>query len=493
MKKYKIASIASEVAPFSKTGGLGDVTRSLPKSLKRLGHEVIVITPFYKQLIDEKKLGLKKVYSDVSVYMKDSKEITVSYWKGELMRGLPVYFVSADNYFGKQKSLYGYDNDNERFYVFDVAALKLLTLLKFDADIIHCNDWHAGLVPELLKKQFNQSETLQHAATVFTIHNLGYQMGHNWWEVPGPKRDTGITQLPDIENQKAFERVNFTKRAILHADIINAVSETYADEILQSNFGQDLHRILQNRKEKLFGVVNGIDYIEFDPNRDPHLAKQYSSAKPERKLINKEAIQKKYKLEVDPAACIIVMTSRIAEQKGFDILLPIIPALMQLHIQMVFMGDGDKDYIKEIAKLSKQYPKRIAVVGWEENKKDETMLYAGGDLALFPSRFEPCGTNQLKSMRYGCIPVAREIGGLSDTVTDVDTKAPDSNGFVFSDYDSFAFLAAIARAYAHFQHPISWKELVMRAMQQSNSWELPARKYVELFKKALKFKNDAKG
>ncbi len=492
MKKYKIVSIVSEVAPFSKTGGLADVARSLPKSLKRLGHDVIVITPFYKQIIDAKQYNLRKIYADVPLHIEAGLDLTVSFWKGELMRGLPVYFVSADNYFGKRKSLYGADNDNQRFYVFDVAALKLLLLLQFEPDIIHCHDWHAGLVPELLKKQFNQSESLQKAATVFTIHNLGFQMGHNWWEIPGTKRDTGITPIPDIANQKAIERVNFTKRAILHADVINAVSETYADEILQRNFGQDLHRILQNRKEKLFGVVNGIDYIEFDPGRDPHLSKQYSSTKTERKLVNKEVIQKRYKLDNDPSACVIVMTSRIAEQKGFDILLPIIPALMHLRLQMIFMGDGDKDYIKLISKLTRQYPKQIALTGFDDNRTDETMLYAGGDLSLFPSRFEPCGTNQLKSMRYGCIPVAREIGGLSDTVTDVDTKAPESNGFVFTDYDSFAFLTAIARAYAHFQHPISWKELVMRAMQQSNSWELPARTYVELYKKALKFKHDAK-
>jgi starch synthase len=490
MKKYRIVSIASEVAPFSKTGGLADVARSLPKSLKRLGHDVIVITPFYKQLIDAEQYGLKKIFADVPLHIAGNLDLTVSFWKGELMRGLPIYFVSADTYFGRKKALYGSEKDNQRFYIFDVAVLKLLLLLQFEPDIIHCHDWHTGLVPELLKKQFNDSESLQKAATVFTIHNLAFQLGHNWWEIPGPKRDRGITPLPDIKNEQDFERINFTKRAILHADVINAVSETYADEILQKNFGQDLHRILQNRKEKLFGVVNGIDYLEFDPNNDPGLTQNYNTAKAQHKLVNKETLQKRYKLAVDPAACVIIMTSRIAEQKGFDILMPIIPAMMDLHTQLVIMGDGDKEYTKQVTKYAKQYPKRIALASFEENPGHETMLYAGGDLSLFPSRFEPCGTNQLKSMRYGCIPVAREIGGLSDTVTDVDTKAPESNGFVFTEYNAFAFLAAIARAYAHFQHPISWKELLVRAMQQSNSWELPARKYVELYKKALKFKHN---
>lgn len=492
MKKLRIVSIASEVAPFSKTGGLADVARSLPKSLKRLGHDVIVITPFYKQLIDAKLFNLKKIYSDIPVYIKGNLTITVSYWKGELMRGLPIYFVSADNYFGKSKSLYGSPKDNKRFYVFDVAALKLLLLLQYEPDIIHCHDWHTGLIPELMKKQFNESDSLKKAATVFTIHNLVFQLGHNWWEISGAKRDHGITQLPDIDNEVEFERVNFTKRAILYADVINAVSETYADEILQKNFGQDLHRILQNRKEKLFGVVNGIDYGEFDPARDPGLSSTYTSAKTQLKLVNKEALQKRYRLKNDPDACTIIMTSRIAEQKGFDILLPIIPSIMDLRAQLIIMGDGDKDYVKSIAKLQKKYSRQLALVSFDGHEGHETMLYAGGDLSLFPSRFEPCGTNQLKSMRYGCIPVAREIGGLSDTVTDVDTRSAESNGFVFHDYDAFQFLAAIARAYAHFQHKKSWQELVTRAMEQSNSWELPAKKYVQLYSKAQKFKHDAK-
>lgn len=490
MKKFRIASLASEVAPFSKTGGLGDVTRSLPKSLKRLGHDVIVITPLYRQIIDAEQLGLKKISDDIDLRIGKEFTTPVSFYKGELMRGLPIYFVAADHYFARKKTLYGSASDNRRFYVFDVAALKLLLLLQFKPDVIHCHDWHTGLVPELMKKQFGASETLANAATVFTIHNLAFQFGHNWWEVPGPKRDNGLVQLPDINDEAPIERINFTKRAILYADVVNAVSETYAEEILNKNYGQDLHRILQNRKDKLFGVVNGIDYGEFDPARDPGLPKQFNHGKVQNKVQNKEALQKLFHLENDATACVIIMTSRIAEQKGFDILLPIMPSLMELNTQFVFLGDGDKEYLKKLAKLIKHYPKRIALASYDTDAQKETLLYAGGDLALFPSRFEPCGTGQLKSMRYGCIPVAREIGGLSDTVTDVDTGDEQSNGFVFENYDSYSFLAALSRAYAHFHHPITWHKLVERAMLQSNSWELPARKYIELYKKALKFKKN---
>jgi starch synthase len=490
MKILSIISISAEVAPFSKTGGLADVARSLPKSLKRLGHSVVVITPYYRQVIDREKYGLKKIFADVPLTIGKHTDVKINYYRAELMRGLPIYFVGCDKYFGRKKQIYGSEHENRRYMIFDAAALKLIELLKLKPDIIHCHDWHTGLIPELIKKdpQFKQSEWFAHVATVFTIHNLTFQFGHNWWDVLGPKRDKGITPLPDLYKDRDVERVNFTKRAILNADVVNAVSETYADEILQPIFGQDLHRILKHRQNKLFGVVNGIDYREFNPARDPGLSDAYSIASIKRKELNKKVVQKRYNLKGDPRACIIIMTSRISEQKGFDILLPTIPTLLQFNLQMIFMGDGDAEYTKRLAKYAKQFPDQMVITPFDDTT--ETMLYAGGDLALFPSRFEPCGINQLKSMRYGCIPVAREIGGLSDTVTDVDVDRGTGNGFLFPGYDPLHFIAAMARAYAHFQHRGSWRDLVVRAMQQSNSWELPAKKYIELYKKAIKFHHE---
>lgn len=490
MKKLKIVSVSSEIAPFSKSGGLADVARSLPKSLKRLGHNVIIITPLYKKSTDIKKHQLKKIYNNITLHIHKNRELTVSYYKGCLMRGLPVYFVSCDKYFGKKKRIYGSDDENKRFYVFDIAALRLLQLLKFKPDIIHCHDWHSGLIPELMKKKFKGSETLTNAATVFTIHNLTFQFGHNWWGVDGPKRDRGITLLPDFRDQRHLERINFAKRAILHADIINAVSETYAQEIIKRSYGQDLHRILQNREHKLFGVVNGIDFNEFNPAKDPTLKAKYDYRKILRKNINKGTLQRRYNLKRDKRYFILVMTSRIAEQKGFDILMPIISALMRQNTELVIMGDGDKEYIKKINKYIKKYPGRMALTSFDKNKDKETMLYAGGDASLFPSRFEPCGIGQLKSLRYGCLPIAREIGGLSDTIEDYDVKDKTGNGFIFKEYDHSSLLVAIIRAYSHFQHRRAWRDLMVRGMKQSSSWELPAKKYVELYHKALKFKKD---
>lgn len=492
MKKLKIFSLASEVDPFSKTGGLADVTRSLPKSLRRLGHDVTVFTPLYKKVIVPETYGLKKTWADIKLNFDDNRELTVSYYRGELIKGLPIYFLSCDKYFGRKKNLYGSTHENKRFYIFSVAALKLLELLGTPVDIIHCHDWHAGLVPELLKKKYKHHPLLSSAATVFTIHNLAFQFGYNWWEIPGDKRDNGLRNLPDFNDDKHLERINFTKRAILYSDIVNAVSETYAEEILHTNFGQDLHRILKNRKEKLFGVVNGIDYLQFNPLRDPQLAANYSQTTIDKKQLNKRALQKRLGLAADGSSFVIVMTSRIAEQKGFDILLPDIDPLLQLKTQIIFMGDGDREYAKRIQKLCKQYPDRMALLPYANDQASETMLYAGGDISLFPSRFEPCGTGQLKSFRYGCVPVAREIGGLSDTVSDFDLDRDQGNGFVFTGYDSASLLVAITRAYTHFQHPVVWQKLIVRGMQQSNSWELPARKYLELYRRALRFKKDEK-
>ncbi len=491
MKKLKIVSVASEVDPFSKTGGLADVARSLPKSLQRLDQEVIIITPFYKNVIDIKRFKPQKIYSDIKLHVDKEHDVTVSYYKTELVKGLPVYLVSADKYFGRKNELYGSRIENTRFYVFDVAVLKLISLLKFQADIIHCHDWQTGLIPELLKKKFKDSKTLSNAATVFTAHNLAFQLGHNWWEIPGKLRDNGRSALPKFSDEASIERINFAKRGFLYADAISTVSEAYAEEILKKNFGQDLHLILQNRRHKLFGVVNGIDYNEFNPLRDKSLKVNYDHNKIHRKKINKEALQKKYKLPNNPDIPIIVMTSRVAEQKGIDILLPILPILLTKELQFIIVGDANNYYAKKLRSLMKKFPDKMFWGPFDYKNDFETMLYAGGDIVLLPSRFEPCGIVQLKGLRYGCVPVVREIGGLGETVSNYD-PINDANGigFVFRAYNSFSLNFALARALETYKYKDVWKNMVIRGMRASFSWDLPAKKYLILFRLAIKFKKE---
>ncbi len=488
-KKLKIVSISSELDPYSKTGGLGDVARALPKALFRLGHEVIIITPFYKKVIDVDKHHLENIYSDVRIRIDKDNELPVSYWRGELMPGLKVYFVSNDQYFSRHKSLYGSGHENARFYLFDAAALKLISLLKFSPDIIHCHDWHTGLIPYLKKTAFKNSQTLSKTATVFTIHNLTFQMGSNWWEVPVRYRDKGLKSLPSF-NDKQLEYINPAKRGILYADVINTVSETYAKEILKKSFGQDLHRILRNRRDRLFGIVNGIDYKDFNPINDPGLVANYDHRKIQRKKINKEKVQGLFGLRVDKEVPVLCTTSRVTFQKGFELIAKATKHIMDLGAQLIIIGAGDKTYIKEFVKLAKQYPKQLAVIPSQETLfKYETLVYAGSDIFLLPSHHEPCGINQMKGFRYGCVPIVRQTGGLNDTVENFEPDNKKGNGFTFKNYDLQEFLIALTRALETYKHKKIWRDLACRGMKASFSWELPAKEYIELYQKAIKNKN----
>lgn len=491
VKALKIAFISSEVDPFSKTGGMADVARSLPKAVKRLGHEAIVVTPLYGQIIDKKKHKLKLVYENIKVFINSKDAFQINYYKGYSMEGLPVYFIECKKYFSKRKTMYGSSKENARWMVFDVAALKLLSLLKFEADIVHCHDWQTGLIPYYLKTDFRYSKTLKKTKTIFTIHNLVFQMGINWWEVPLDKKDFGRSRLPHL-NDPNIDYVNFAKRAILSADAISTVSEQYREEIMTKKFGQDLHRILKNREDRLFGIVNGIDYKAFNPHNDPGLHKNYTHKKIHRKKLNKAHLQKMLKLPLDPNVPVLCSTSRIAYQKGFELIMEIIEHLLRLDLQIIVMGDGDKNYINTLKKLHKKYPKKIIWISFSDNKKIETLLYAGSDMFLLPSHHEPCGINQLKAMRYGCIPIVRKVGGLHDTVLNYNPKTKRGTGFTFSSFSAFPFYGAITRALeAHKDHRV-WRDMLVRVMMQSNSWEIPAKKYITLYKKVIKMNGNKK-
>ncbi|MBU2007546.1 glycogen synthase [Patescibacteria group bacterium] len=485
LKPLKIVSISAEVAPFSKDGGLADVAKSLPKALKRLGHEIIVITPLYGQIIDVKQHNLKLIRENVRIYLNSVDKIQVNFWQGELMENLPIYFIENKKYFSAKKTIYGSAHENARFLTFDVATLKLISFLKFEADIVHCHDWHTGLIPYYLKTDFQYSETLKKTKTVFTIHNLAFQLGYNWWEIPNKDKDYGHSRLPHLNDPK-IQTINFAKRAILSADIINTVSEQYREEILTKKFGQDLHRILGNRQDKLYGIINGIDYKTYNPDNDQGLFKNYNYKNIHHKKLNKEYLQKKVSLPVDQKIPIIALTSRVTFQKGINLVLEIIEPLVKLDVQIIIMGDGDKTYIAELKKYNKKYPKKIVWLSFKENQTIETLIYAGSDIFLLPSHHEPCGINQLIAMRYGCIPVVRKVGGLYDTVTNFNPKSNQGTGFNFTSFDKYSLFAAIIRALENFQYENIWRELIVRVMKKSNSWEIPAKKYIALYRKAIK-------
>jgi starch synthase len=488
-KKFKIASISSEVSPFSKTGGLADVARSLPKAIKRLGHQVIIITPLYGKVIDKKKNNLKLIYKNIKVYLNSKESIRVNYWKGYLMEDLPVYFIENKRYFGKGKNLYGSSRENARFLIFDVAALKLLSMLKYEADIIHCHDRQTGLIPFYLKTDFRYSKTLKKAKSVFTIHNLVFQMGLNWWEIPYDKKDFGRKRIPKISD-KNIEYINFIKRAILSADAISTVSDQYRNEIMTRRYGQDLHRILKNREDRLFGIVNGIDYNAYNPAKDPGLHVNYDYKNLKNKCLNKVYLQKKFGLPVNEKTPLICTTSRVTFQKGFALILEIMDQLMQSDLQIIVIGAGDKKYIRELKKFARKYPLKLKVIdSHKENQKYETLCYAGSDFFMLPSHHEPCGINQLIAMRYGCVPIVRRVGGLNDTVDNHNPKVRKGTGFVFNKFDKISLYGAIVRALETYNYKQAFKGIVARAMKKSSSWEIPAKRYIELYEKVIKMNN----
>ncbi len=491
MKNLNIVSISSELTPFAKTGGLADVASSLPRALNRLSHKVICITPLYGKIINKKKYNLKLYKDKVKIILDEANSIYVNFWRGELTKGVPVYFVENEKYFSRKKemkNIYGSTHENARFMLFDIAALKLLTLLKFPADVIQCHDWQTGLIPYFLNRDFKTSSILSKVATVFTIHNLIFQFGHNWWELPNSERDDGKSKLP-LFNSAKIEKINFAKRAILNADMINTVSETYAEEILDKEKGQNLNVILSNRQDRLYGIVNGIEHDDYNPATDPGLYRNYTFTNIKPRDKNKLFIQKHYKLPANKDIPLIVMSSRITHQKGFELILKALPILLHFDLQMIIMGDGDKKYIAEIKKLIKKHPKKLVWVSWDkEGPKYETSLYAGGDMFLLPSTTEPCGINQMKALRYGCIPIVRSIGGLKDTITNFDFNNSEGKGFTFRTYSSFSLYGAIVRALEYYKNRKIWDRLVINGMQISFSWNLPAQNYVRLFSKAIKFK-----
>lgn len=481
MKSLFIIHVTSEVYPYTKTGGLADVARSLPRALKDLGHEIAIFTPYYAKL-DYSQHNLEEIITDLKIPLPDGGTIRASVLRGWLQEDLPVYLIAQSDYFGRRRGIYGDPQDNQRFYIFNVAVLEAIKRLKLNPDVLHCHDWHAGFLPYLLRNGFRK--LYPDLRTVFTIHNLSFQFGHNWWEVPTELKDNGRSSLPQWSDVATWERLNFAKRAIMTADAITTVSEQYVEEILTKDFGNDLHRILINRRDHLFGVINGLDYKDYNPATDPGLIANYTADNIEGKTENKRYLQKLYGLRESPNIPVIGMVSRLTEQKGFDLLLEIIDPLLRMDVQLVTFGGGSQEYVQAIKRATKRFPTKCAA-HLEFDVIRATQHYAGSDMFLMPSRFEPCGLGQLISLRYGSVPIVRATGGLVDTIVDYNSITGRGNGFVFHTYDSRDMLVAITRAITNFKYQDNWRKLMETGMRQSFTWQIPAKKYLTIYRRLL--------
>lgn len=479
-----ILMATAEVAPFSKAGGLGDVTNALSRTLAEIGHRVSVVTPLYGS-IDTDAHRLEMIYQRLKMPAED---MSFNVWRTYIDE-VPVYFIDIPVLFGRRKNIYGYSNDNKRFAVFNKAVLRFVQHMQFAPDIIHSHDWHSGLIPQFVKQ--SRSKYLQETATTYTIHNLMYQFQNGWGRVPKKYKDTGGS-LPGLDS-KAFHYVNFAKRAIRDADVVNTVSEQYAEEITTKEFGAGLQKLLLKRQEEgtLLGIDNGMDNDMFNPETDPGLFRNYGIDDLEGKAENKAALQKKFGLPVRADVPLIGIVSRLAHQKGFELLMNEHEPLFRMNIQMVVMGSGEKHLLEFFRKLAKRYPRKVAV-HLKHNTVDATKVFAGSDMFLVPSKFEPFGLTPLIALRYGSIPVVRSVGGLASTVQRYNPRTKKGNGFAFKKYDGRDLLISLARATTVYQDQKRWKQLVQRAMRESHGWEYPAAEYVKMYRKALKLQNNGK-
>ncbi len=477
----RVLFLSAEVVPFAKTGGLADVAGSLPKALKKLGVDVRVGMPRYGR-IDREKFGLTKVLDPFPVPM-DSQTVEAAILQGTIGDDVPVYMVENARFYDRD-GIYMYPDDAERFIFFCRALLEAMKRIEWQPHVIHCHDWHTAIVPNWMKTVYKDDPFYHETATLYTIHNLAYQgiFGYRVLEVAGLDEFGFIVHpdLPDLDNV-----VDMMGRGIYFSDIINTVSETYAQEILTPEYGERLDPLLRDRRDRLFGVLNGIDPEVNNPATDPYIAAHYDLHDLAGKLECKHALQREAGLSEDVHIPLIGAISRLTDQKGFDLISQIIDPLMQhTRFQFVLLGTGDQRYHDLFNQIHQRYPDRVAVY-LTFNAPLAQKIYAGTDMFLMPSRFEPCGLGQLIAMRYGSIPIVRATGGLADTVQDFDPATASGNGFSFGAYDAMALYGAIVRALENFKYHDTWHRLMVKVMSADYSWDASARKYVDLYHRAL--------
>lgn len=477
----KVLILAAEIVPFVKVGGLADVVGALPKALQELGHDVRLVMPRYRQ-VDPQRFHLETLITAMPVSM-GPYQVEVNVLRGTIGHDIPVYMIDAPRYF-ERDNLYGYTDDGERFILFCRAALEAARVLNWSPDIVHCNDWHTGIVPNWMHTVYYGDPFFAETATVYTIHNLAYQgiFGYRLLEVAGvASKGFLYPQITELANV-----VDIMGRGILFADAITTVSERYAQEILTPTFGERLDHLLRSRKERVFGILNGIDYQENDPAHDEYIRAPFDATELDKRIENKQALQEQAHLPVNPDIPILAMISRLADQKGLDLLEQIIQPLLVQGVQVVVMGIGDQSYHELFQSFAARYPEQFAVF-FTFNTELAQRIYAGSDMFLMPSRFEPCGLNQMVAMRYGCVPIVRNVGGLADTVQNYDLSTNVGNGFLFNDYDPWQFFAAIVRALTVYRFKDVWRTLQQRGMAADHSWGASARRYVDIYRNALAY------
>jgi len=474
----KILLASSEVHPFSKTGGLADMVGALGKALAKAGHEVVIVTPLYRGL-REKFPQLRREEWTFNIPLGANWK-QGGLWSIEPEKRLKVYFVEQPDFFDRpgiyhEKNISYADND-ARYIFFSKCVVHLARYLPWRADLVHVHDWQVGLVPALLQQQKREGWGSP-PPTCLTIHNLAYQgvFPAAAFDLANLSRD-----FFNIEGAEYFGLLNCLKAGIALADVITTVSPRYAREITTEEFGCGLDGLLRQRRSRVFGILNGVDYSEWNTTKNPHLFKPFSVTSPAGKKINKRELQKAAGLTVDESAPLFGTISRLAEQKGVDIQLGALAEMLSTNMQFVLLGSGSPDFEKGYQALAKRFPGKVAVtIGYSE--KLSHRIEAACDFYLMPSAFEPCGLNQLYSLRYGTIPIVRATGGLDDSVIDYTQDPKRANGVKFHDYSTRALAKAIRKALAIYEQPELFRRYRCNGMKADFSWEQTVDKYVEIY------------
>lgn len=483
----KVAFVASEVVPFAKTGGLADVSGALPKELSKLGTDIKIFMPKY-DVIDEVKNNLSYNWTvgEFHVIINNRKH-PVHIFSGFLPNSnVEVYFVDSPHYFHRDKLYTNQVDEDERFILFSKAVLESMKKLNWIPDVLHCNDWQTGLLPYYIKE--NYKDDFPNTASLFTIHNIGYQGIFSKETLKSAELNPAY--FYPMGPLEYYDKISFLKIGIVYSDLVSTVSETYAKEILTSDYGAGMDGILKSRKEDLYGILNGVDYRIWSPEKDHLIERQYSLYNLEGKTENKKKLLEKTGLKYDLKIAVLAIISRLVSQKGFDLIEEILDELMELNLQMVVLGSGEDKYEELFKTASEKYPKKLTVyIGY--NNELSHLIEAGSDIFLMPSLYEPCGLNQIYSLKYGTVPIVRKTGGLADTVKDWDQNEKDKtgNGFVFEEYKSNELLLTIKRALKAFKKPEVWKKIVENGMNEDFSWKRSAESYLNVYNNAVYKKN----
>src|SRR6266403_3287675 len=474
----KILFVASEGLPFSKTGGLADVVEALPKALVALGHEVVVLLPRYR---NTKAGGVAA--PGLTIPMGDTLRFP-AILNGGVLRGVRYYFVEDPEYFDREQ-LYGvsgkdYPDNGERFAEFSRAAIEFCKHV-WMPDVIHCHDWQSALVPVLLRTQYEKDATVEGLAVIFTIHNMGY---HGTF----PRETMKTIGLPEnlfkIEAMEFYGRVNFLKGGLVFSDHLTTVSRKDAQEIQTPEYGHGLDGVMGRRADYLTGILNGVDYAAWNPEKDKLIAAKYSIKDMSGKLTCKKNLLEVFHLPPDTMdKPLIGIVSRFADQKGFDLIAKVAPDLLAEALAIVVLGAGEAKYEKALHDLAKKYPGKLSVKIAYDNAIAHK-IEAGADIFLMPSRYEPCGLNQIYSLKYGTVPVVRATGGLDDTVENFDVEHGTGTGFKFAEYSGTAFLYAVKQALQHYADERIWKRIQLNGMVKDFSWKTPAAEYTKIYEAA---------